>query len=172
MSNLSTDISAHTTWQKFRHMLLRRNTEKAIFYPGTLIKDKTKDFIEKSTCTVGIFVNRRFIRAEHILVIVNSVNDLILLDYVRTLQKSTHGFVLLLDRVSPASTECESVVAALSHYLKNAVETAIPFEKDLTHTLLQEADLMLVTYQTWQILLEESKKMLQNMPSTLIISKR
>jgi Kef-type K+ transport system membrane component KefB len=172
MSNLSTDISALTTWQNIKRMLLRKNAEKSIFYPGTLIKDKTKDFIEKSACTVGIFVNREFIRAEHILVIINSVNDLILLDYVRTLQKSTRGSVLLLNRVSPTSTECESVVAGLSGYLKNAVETTVPFEKDVTPALLQETDLMLVTYITWQILSEECRKALQDMPSTLIISQR
>jgi Kef-type K+ transport system membrane component KefB len=171
MSDLSTDIIAHNIWKKMKWPF-RSNAEKAIFYPGTLIKDKTKDFIEKSACTVGVFVNRKFIRAEHILVVINSENDLILLDYVRTLQQSTHGFVQLLNRVSPASTECESVDARLSGYLKNAVETAIPFEKDITQALLQEADLMLATYETWQILLDESKKALQDMPSTLIINKR
>jgi hypothetical protein len=169
MSNLSTDITAHTTWKKFRHLFLPKNSQGFIFYPGTLIKDKTRDFIEKSAAPVGVFVNRGFIRAEHILAVINSVKDLALLDYVRTLQKSTHGSVQLLNRASPVSDESESVTRRLSVYLDKAIETAIPFEKEITQGLLQESDLMLVTYSTWQILTEESKAALQDMPSTLII---
>ncbi|MDR0836543.1 MAG: cation:proton antiporter [Tannerella sp.] len=170
MSNLSTDIAAHRTWNKFRH-LLPKNSQNNIF-PGTLIKDKTQDFIEKSAGSVGVFVNRDFIRAEHILVIINSVKDLMLLDYVRTLQKSTRGYVQLLNHVSPTSNESEMVAHNLTFYLDNAVETAIPFEKELTQELLQDADLMLITYSTWQIMLEENEATLQDMPSTLIIEPR
>lgn len=172
MSNLSTDITAHTTWKRLLKLFLRKDSPDFFFYPGTLIKDKTKDFIEKSAASVGIFVNRGFIHAKHILVVVNSVEDLVLLDYVRTLQQSTHGFVQLLNRVSPASDESESVARHLSVYLDNAVETAIPFEKEIMQNLLQEADLMLVTYATWQILTQESKTSLQDMPSTLIIAQK
>jgi Kef-type K+ transport system membrane component KefB len=170
MSNLSTDVSAHTTWEKFRRLFSNKDLQDFIFYPGALLKDKTKDFIEKSAGSVGIFVNRDFIRAEHILVVINSIKDLILLDYVCTLQKSTHGFVQLLNRVSPISDESENVAHNLSVYLENTVETAIPFEKEITQSLLQKTDLMLASYDTWQILVEESKDTLQDMPSTLIIN--
>jgi len=172
MSNLSTDITAHTTWKKLLRLFLHKDSPDFFFYPGSLIKDKSKSFIENSSGSVGIFVNRGFIHAKHILVVINSVRDLILLNYVRTLQKSTHGFVQLLNRVSPASDESENVAHSLSAYLDNATFTAIPFEKEITQGLLQEADLMLVTYPTWQILTEESKATLQDMPSTLIIEAR
>jgi Kef-type K+ transport system membrane component KefB len=171
MSNLSTDISAHATWKNLLKFFLRKDSQDFIFYPGALVKDKTKSFIEKSASSVGIFANRDFIRAEHILVIINSVKDLILLDYVRMLQGSTHGSVQLLNRVSPTSSESESVAHRLSVYLESAViQTAIPFEKEITQGLLREADLMLVGYDTWRILVEESNDTLQDMPSTLIIN--
>jgi Kef-type K+ transport system membrane component KefB len=169
MSDLSTDVIAHETWKKVFRILKRKNSEQFLFYPGSLIKDKTKEFIERSNCSVGIFANRGFIRAENILVIFNSRKDLVLLNYVANLQKSTYGFVKLMNRVSPASADSETVTSALSDYLEKASETAIPFEKNLTAEILKESDLMLVSYDTWLILLEECKDVLQDMPSTFII---
>lgn len=169
MSDLSTDVTAHKTWRRVLRIFRRKKSGNFIFYPGSLIKDKTKGFIERSNCSVGVFANRGFIRAENILVVFNSEKDLVLLDYVNTLQQSTQGFVKLMNRVSPISVDSEAVADALSGYLKRANETAIPFEKNLTADILKEADLMLVSYATWLILSEECKDILQDMPSTFII---
>jgi Kef-type K+ transport system membrane component KefB len=169
MSNLSTDVTARRTWEKVIRIFRRKKSGNFIFYPGSLIKDKTKGFIERSNCSVGVFANRGFLHAENILVVFNSVRDLVLLSYVETLQRSTQGFVKLMNRVSPTATDSETVADALSVYLKKAKETAIPFEKNLTADILKEADLMLVSYNTWLILLEECEDILQDMPSTFII---
>ena len=169
MSDLSTDINAHNTWQKIVHFLFGRNIQNTIFSPGSLIKDKTKEFVESSSCSVGIFANRGFIRAENILAVFNSENDLVLLDYVKMLQKTTNGFVQLMDRVSPTSGDSEAVANKLSDYLNKAKETAIPFEKNLTADILKNANLMIVSYDTWQIIITECDDILRDMPSTLII---
>ncbi|MDR0572972.1 MAG: cation:proton antiporter [Tannerella sp.] len=172
MSDLATDINAFSTWRKFVRLLFGKDIRNTIFSSGSLIKDKTKEFVENSSCSVGVFINRGFIRAGNILVIFNSEKDLILLDYVKTLQKTTHGFVQLMDRVSPTSDDSERVAFALSGYLTTAKETAIPFEKNLTTDILRNADLMLVSYDTWQLISEECDDTLQDMPSTLIIKHR
>ncbi|MDR2776075.1 MAG: cation:proton antiporter [Tannerella sp.] len=169
MSDLSTDVIAHKTWEKVFRMFKKKNSGQFFFYPGSLIKDKTRVFIEKSNCSVGIFANRGFIRAENILAVFNSAKDLVLLDYVASLQKSTQGFVKLMNRVSPTSGDSETVADVLSEYLSKATETAIPFEKNLTVDILKEADLMLVSYNTWLALSKECEDTLQDMPSTFII---
>lgn len=169
MSDISTDKTALSTWQRIFGVFRKKNSQQFLFYPGALIKDKTKEFIEKSNSSVGVFVNRGFIRAERILVIVNSEKDLVLLDYAYTLQKSTHGFVKLMNRVSPTSADSETVAHALSGYLNKVNETSVPSDKNLTSDRLRETDLMLVSYDTWQILTEECKEALADLPSTLII---
>ena len=169
MSDLPTDINAHSTWQRFVRFLFGRNLQNTFFSPGSLIKDKTKEFVESSACPVGIFANRGFIHADNILVVFNSEKDIVLLDYVKTLQKATNGFVQLMDRVSPISEDSEVVAGKLSDYLKTVKETAIPFEKNLTTDILKKTNLMIVSYDTWQILLAECDDILQDMPSTFII---
>jgi Kef-type K+ transport system membrane component KefB len=169
MSNLSTDVSAHKIWGKLFRIFGKNKSGNYLFSPGSLIRDKTKEFIEKSACSVGIFANRGFLRAENILAVFNSAKDLVLLDYVSTLQKSTLGAVKLMDRVSPVSPDSETVANALSEYLMRNKDTSIPFEKNLTTDILKETNLMLVSYNTWLILKDECENILEDMPSTFII---
>jgi len=169
MSNLETDVHAVHSWKRLERMFFGKLKAPAIFSPSSLLNDKTKEYIRLSNSTVGIFINRQFIRANNILAVFNAESDLQLLTYVRWLQRTTHGFVQLMDRVSPTSDDSRAVAGALSGYLQTAKETAIPFEKDLTEDIVRNTDLMLITYQTWQIISEECKDILKEMPSTLII---
>jgi hypothetical protein len=137
-----------------------------------LLRDKTKEFVTNSRCSVGIFVNRGFVRSNHILVIINTESDLHLLTYVNTLQKTTNGFVQLLNRIHPASPESVVVTDSLCDYLKTAKDTALTFENDLSTELLRNADLMLVSYNSWLLLSKEKNDILQGMPSTFIIQHR
>lgn len=58
---------------------------QAIFYPGTLIKDKTKYFIENSNCSVGVFVNRGFTKISTTLILLENEADGFLIRYARRL---------------------------------------------------------------------------------------
>jgi hypothetical protein len=169
MSNLESDKKALSAFRNLAGYFFKKNIPQVLFSPGSLIKDKTKEFIEKTNCSVGVFVNRGFIRATKILVIINSKNDLFLLHYVATLQKTTYGLVQLIDRVSPTSNDSEKVALALSEYVHSATETALLLEKNITEQVLQNSNLMLVSYETWLIISEECKDVLQDIPSTFII---
>ena len=169
MSKLETDVHAVHTWKRLESIFFGKLKPPAIFSPSALLHDKTKDFIEHSHCSVGIFINRQFIRANNILAVFNAESDLHLLIYIRWLQRTTHGFVQLMDRVSPTSDDSRTVAYILTDYVQKSKETAIPFEKDLTDDIVRNTDLILVTYHTWQIISEECKEILKDMPSTLII---
>ena len=170
LSALDTDVQAVRGWKKLERFFFRKTQPPAIFSPGALLRDKTKEFVANCGCSVGIFVNRGFVRANNILVIINDANDLQLLSYVDTLRKTTKGFVQILNRVRTKSfVDSEIVADKLIDYLKTTKDTAIPFEKDLTGELLRSADLMIVSYQTWLRLPDEYHEILQGMPSTFII---
>ena len=172
MSVLDTDVQAVNEWKKFERFIFGKSRPPALFSPGALLRDKTKEFVANCRCSVGIFVNRGFACANNILVIINDESDLQLLAYVNTLRQTTNGFVQLLNRVSPSSDEGKTVQNKLSDYLQTAKDTTIPLEKDLTPELLKNADLLLVSYRTWQFLSTEYHDILQGMPSTFIIQHR
>lgn len=171
MSDLVSDIAdRHNSKSSFFRSFDRFKSKKDLFLASSLIKNKTQLFIEQSLCSVGVFANRGFTQANNIILIINSFDDLFLLDYASTLVQATHGTISLLNRTSYVSEESELVVKALSHFATEIENTILLPEKDLLNESFNGQDFMLVSYQSWKVLLEEAGEPLQEMPSTLIIN--
>jgi Kef-type K+ transport system membrane component KefB len=169
MSDLPSDRKAHRTWQKLSERFFGKNVQHPILTPGALIKDKTKEFVENSDCSVGIFVNRDFVRAEQILVVIHSENDLELLEYAKRLQRTAHGFIHILNLIHSDSEEYMFVEQTIAHFLADKKDTALHVEKRLRPSIFKNIHLMLIGYESWLTLSEENGRALQEMPSTLII---
>ena len=167
-SNLPNDIAAKQYWDFKKKRYFKLNEW---FLPNELLKDKTKEFIEKTHCPVGVFVNRDFLKAGRVLLILDSEHDLYLLRYAQTLLKTTNGSIAILDRTQPENLGYENVKNRLELFLESVPTVSILSEKDITASLLSRYDFMLISYLTWNDFSEHYKEALQLMPSTLIISK-
>ncbi len=171
-SNLPDDIAANQYRESAQGRYLKRIKADSWFFPGTLLKDKTRWFIENTNCPVGVFVNRDFVRATDIILIIASEKDLFLLSYAKILLKSTYGFVSILNRSGEAVPEREKIDKALSEFTDSEGSSTILIEKDFTNELFQRFNFMLISYETWNDVSENKKEELQNMPSTLILSNK
>lgn len=171
MSNLSSDMDARSIQKSFFGIFKKLKVQD-LFSPGSLIHDKTKEFIERSHSSVGVFINRGFVQANHILILINSSDDLILLDYVRVLLRSTHGTVSLLNRTNFVSDPSDHIVRTLTDFTNETENAHILPEKNVMSESFSDHDFMLVSYTAWNIISEECKDALQDMPSTLIIHHR
>jgi Kef-type K+ transport system membrane component KefB len=178
MSNLSNDVEARNIYSSFLRFLgfwgifKRFAPTQFLFLPGSLIQDKTKWFIEQSRCSVGVFVNRGFIQATRIILVIQSAEDLFLLDYVKSLVKSTKGTVSVLNRSSFISSGNEKIHAALTGFVARTADALILPEIDLMSESFNGQDFMLISYATWNLLTVECEEALKDMPSTLIIHHR
>jgi hypothetical protein len=166
-SNLPNDIAAN----QYRDLMKTRYFKPgSLFFPSELLKDKTKAFIEQTNCPVGIFVNRDFVKASNIILILDSEKDLYLLSYVRILLKATYGTIAILDRSDSASPDTIVLREKINEFIKT-VKTAILLpEKDIAAKLLSEYNFMLISYASWNEVSENRKEALQEMPSTLIVN--
>lgn len=135
------------------------------------MKDKTKMFIEQSNCPVGVFVNRNFVKASNVIVVIDSEEDLFLLGYAQTLLKSTHGSASVLDKSSSTTPGNEVIKEGILRFTEDVKQTTLLREKDLTPQSFNGFNFMLISYKTWNDVSEHRKEALQKMPSTLILSK-
>ncbi|MDR1499798.1 MAG: cation:proton antiporter [Tannerellaceae bacterium] len=170
MSNLPADVVAN----RFRAFLYNRylrffRTPESWFYPGSLLKDKTKGFIENATCPVGVFVNRNFVKATSVILIIASRDDLFLLDYAQALLKSTQGSLSILDLTADGAGGSDRQY--LARFASLGWQSSVLPGKDLTQGLLGGYNFMLISYHTWNDVSENHKKALQLMPSTIILSR-
>jgi hypothetical protein len=171
-SNSPEDIEANRYRTSFYNRFFRRfKAPESWFYPGDLLKDKTKTFIARSHCDVGVFINRNFIKATSIIVIFSNEEELFLLDYVKTLLKSTHGSVSILNRAATTVAGYTHITNTIREFISSIPRASLLPNKDLTAELFYGFNFMLIGYNTWNDVSEHDKEALQKMPSTLILNK-
>ena len=167
-SNLPNDIAANQYWDLKQNRFLKLDSW---FLPNELLKDKTKMFIEQTNCPVGVFINRNFEQVDNVLLVLDSEKDIFLLQYAITLWKTTNSSIAILDRTKPDNSGFDIIRKQLALFFESVPTVSILPEKNITASLLNNYDFMLISYLTWNDISEHYKEALQLMPSTLIISK-
>lgn len=147
--------------------------QQTFFYPGTLIKDKTRYFIENSNCSVGVFVNRGFTGITSTVVLLQSESDEFLLRYARRLIRNNSEVTINIVDINKLSTSSEVIRQGITD-LRQQYPNEVKVNKAtrLSSSALSKQSFMLISYQTWNILSTSDKKELKNIPSTLIINKK
>lgn len=171
MSDIPDDVDANRVKNAIFRFIKPLKAPESWFYPGELLKDKTKMFIRQTQCAVGVFINRQFVKATETLIVIDSEKDLFLLKYASTLQQTTGTDITVVNRVRSEHPEYQNIVKELFAYCELQQHGIVSEEKDLSQAMLREFNFMLISYDTWNIVSEDSKKALQKMPSTLILSK-
>ncbi|MCE5174293.1 MAG: cation:proton antiporter [Bacteroidales bacterium] len=146
---------------------------KNFFYPGSLIKDKTRYFIENSKCSVGIFVNRNFSKISRTLVLLDDEHDEFLLRYARRLLHNNSEVSIRILDVNNLIATNESIgrfVGELKEEFPNYIK--ISKHTHLTPPYISGFSFMLISYKTWNKFTVSGNKVLESIPSTLIINKK
>ena len=159
---------------KWLNRIQKRVTQtQAIFYPGTLIKDKTRYFIENSHCSVGVFVNRGFTNITTTMVLLQNENDDFLLRYARRLMRNNSEVSIFIMDVNRVMQTSETIRKAVDD-LRAMFPTSVKILKSSKNNsaIISKFSFLLVSYQAWNTLSESENKELSNIPSTLIINKK
>lgn len=172
LSDLPNDIAANQYRNSFYDKFLRHfKAPESWFYPGELLKDKTKMFIEQSLCPVGVFVNRKFVKASNTLIVIHFAEDLFLLNYADHLKQTTDSDLTILNLLPNGAKDADLVSQKLFEYTELQHKGSLYNGNKLTQTVLSAYNFMLISYNTWNLVSEVSNDELQKMPSTLILSK-
>jgi len=146
---------------------------KTFFYPGSLIKDKTRYFIENSKCSVGIFVNRGFTHIAKTVVLIDKPEDVFLLRYARRLLRNNGEVnirIMDVHQLGAHNQEIKEGIAALKEEFPTAVK--VSKNKHVSSTYISNYSFLLISYSTWNHYSTSDANPLENIPSTLIINKK
>lgn len=175
MSNAPDDIAANRYRTSFYNRYFKRlKAPESWFYPGALLKDKTKIFIERSHCDVGVFINRNFVRASNLLIIIGREEETFLLGYAGTLLKATHGAACIVNQIDK-NLRPEAFASAnrqINAFIASTPQTSLSDKQELSADLFDGFNFMLIGYRTWNDVSERRKEALLKMPSTLILNKK
>lgn len=146
---------------------------QTIFYPGTLIKDKTRYFIENSNCSVGVFVNRNFTKITTTVILLQNVKDVFLLRYARRLLRNNSEVSVFVIDVNNIMTKDNDTRIAFDELQKNFQNRVKSIKSSRNNaSIISRFSFMLISYQGWNELSESDNRELTAIPSTLIINKK
>lgn len=147
--------------------------DNAIFYPGTLIRDKTRYFIENSNCSVGVFVNRDFKGISNILVVLEKEADDFLLRYARRILRNNPEVtvqIMDMEKMNGKNTGITEGIKMLTTQFGTRVKVSNLTK--LHSSFLVKFSLMLISYPSWEYLVSQEIHTLKDIPSTLVINKK
>lgn len=169
-------VKTHSYWERFdllSRLVSKVTRSREIFYPGSLIKDKTKYFVEHSKCSVGIFINRNFNQLKDVLVIIQHEKDDFLVRYAHRLLKNDASIQLTIIDEQKLLQSTDAFKTSFNELLKrypNSVK--LQRSSRSSYSYFGKYSLLLVSYTVWNQLTHSNSSMLENIPSTLIINKK
>lgn len=127
--------------------------------------------ISKSDVPVGIFLDKGFINARNVFVLIMDEDDIFLGDYLLRLVYNTYARITLLDKVGIMDNSIEfnryaREIKAINPYL---FTTWMP-EMSVTDTFLIKQDLLIISLKSWNRLQNSDFEWKTNLPSTLVIT--
>ncbi len=147
--------------------------QQQYFFPGTLIKDKTRHFVENTNCSVGVFVNRGFTGISSVLVLIHDESDDFLLRYARRLIRNNSGVTISIIDVNKLAVSSQIIRQGIQD-LRQQYPNEVKINKAtrLGSAVFSKQSFMLISYTSWNLLSGSDKNELTNIPSTLIINKK
>ena len=147
--------------------------QQQFFFPGTLIKDKTRYFVDNTNCSVGIFINRGFTSINTTLVYLHNESDEFLLRYARRLIRNNNQVSISIVDVNKLAVTSDIIRQGIQE-LRQQYPNEVKINKatKLSPAIFAKQSFMLISCPTWDLLSETSRHELKNIPSTLIINKK
>jgi hypothetical protein len=147
--------------------------QQMFFYPGGLIKDKTRYFIENANCSVGVFVNRGFTSITSTVVLLQDESDEFLLRYARRLIRNNPEVTINIIDINKLSSNNDVIRQGIQELRQQFVgKISVNKATRLNSTVFAKQSFMLISYQTWNLLSDSDKNELKSIPSTIIINKK
>jgi len=150
--------------------LIETITRKEKWHKGEeILSENILEFIEQSSCPVGIFIDKNFTKADTVFIPLLSPSDLFLTLYIKQLVKNDKMTLNILD-LSGTSHKDGLMKQELSNVMSLAPNRIFLLgERTIDKSLLSIQELMIVSFNSWKKLVESQSAWIASAPSTLII---
>ena len=144
-------------------------TGKEGLFENSLFDELTKQVLKSVKVPVAVFVDKDFQQAENIFLPIFSVRDSYLLVYAQKLIANNESRVTILDvsGVIRQNPEMKEAIRLIEQTAPNHI--ALFNQNKIEKDLLADQDLMLISLESWQTVVETPTDWLEESPSTLII---
>lgn len=137
--------------------------------PNDMMDQKASMFVEEAKCNVGVFVDRNFESARDIFMPIFHSSDAALISYAGKFVKNNSSKLAVFDALNylHGNQKWEQEVKNIKRQFPTSIEVSP--DRIINKTLLSKFDLMLISYESWNLLVASKSVWLDHVPSVLII---
>jgi Kef-type K+ transport system membrane component KefB len=148
--------------------LIDKFTGKEGLFENSPFDERTRQIIAKSKTPLGILIDKDLQKVEQVIIPIFSPEDTFLLDYGQKLISNNNSQIMILDVNGISSTNfvLKSTISSLEQkYPKNF---RLIDGKIIKKDILAKFDLMIISVESWKLLLDKYSIWLRRVPSVLI----
>lgn len=132
---------------------------------------KVKSYLEDVKCSVGVLIDHNFRYARRIVFIVGRKSDFFMMKVVKHFIKNNNSLVTIIDLHHNISKDNGIWHEIVEINEQKAEAIKLENSESVNDSILINADLLLLSYETWQRKGSINKRLLQKTPSTLVLKK-
>lgn len=145
-------------------------TGREKLFEHSAFEDRIKNIVKASKIPVGIYIDKQKTRFKKVIVPVFSISDHFLLIYAQKLNRNNQSVVTVVDAtgVIRQNPEFRASIFAME---EDSTGKFILHEEvaGINQPLMDQQDLMLISYENWKNAVEQEQEWLGYIPSALII---
>lgn len=152
--------------------IIYRVMEKENPLEASIFSDSTQQILYRSRITVGVFFDKGFKQADHILLFIFTKHDLKLIRYAQKFIHNSNAQVIIIDRQKLVSKSTETLehIRSIEQVAPNHISRLE--NTDINEALFENQDLILLSTESWKQLFDTKNPWLKFIPSTLLIKDR
>lgn len=149
--------------------LIDKFTGKEGLFENSPFDERTRQIIAKTKKPLGIFIDRELNKIDWVIIPIFSSEDTFLIDYAQKMIANNDSQIMILDVNENMKTNFVLKSALDSLYQNYPENVTFINDKIIRKDFLAKLDLMIISIESWKILLNKYSIWLRRVPSVLIL---
>lgn len=149
--------------------LIDKFTGKEGLFENSPFDERTRQIIAKTKTPLGILIDKDLHQVNQVIIPIFSPDDVFLLDYAQKLIYNNDSKIMLLDVNGNSSTNFVLKSAINSLEQKHPQNISLIDDKIIKKEFIARLDLLIISVESWKLLLDKYSIWLSRVPSVLIL---
>ncbi len=149
--------------------LIDKFTGKEGLFENSPFDERTRQIISKTKIPLGILIDKELQQVDQVIIPIFSSEDTFLIDYAQKLIYNNDSQIMILDVNGNVNTNFVLKSAINSLEEKYPENITMMNEKIIKKDFLANLDLMIISVESWKVLLDSHSIWLRRVPSVLIL---
>lgn len=150
--------------------LIHTVTRKGRLYNNLPFDDRTLEILSRTKISVGILIDKKVKSVDKVFIPVFSNSDAFLIQYAQKFIHNAEAQIIVLDATGKikSHTAMKEQIRSIEQNAPNHI--AVVQERVIDKSLFADCDLMVLSLDSWKMLVDSKRPWLSDIPSTLILS--